>query len=178
MGRVVNPGNVGFANMPTSRYVYKTGLIGEFDPTLGSNRRLVPSTRPRRFGKSHAALSLAAFHSCVCESRRLFDGLEISKLPGFYARPNAYNVVLQDITATIEGAKQKGEGPTNGRRHDTLQPGIVTGPGRADCHGMDRGGVTRDRSRRRCPRQWKRCRTHQRNPRCGRCHGEKVRLRD
>ena len=58
MGRVVNPGNVGFANMPTSKYVYKTGLIGEFDPTLSSNRRLVPSTRPRRFGKSHAALSL------------------------------------------------------------------------------------------------------------------------
>ena len=76
MGRYVNPGNEGFAEILQGRYVDKTGLISIFDSTLNvAGQKLVMVSRPRRFGKSYAAHALAAFYSCGCDSRALFEGL-------------------------------------------------------------------------------------------------------
>ena len=109
MGRTVNPGNDGFAKMLATKYVDKTGLIGEFDSTLDTTDCLVLSTRPRRFGKSFSALSLVAFYSCGCDSRGLFEGLKVSMRQGWDAHLNAYNVVQLDITGVVDGAKFKAE---------------------------------------------------------------------
>jgi len=40
-------------------------------------------SRPRRFGKSFAAQSIAAFYSVGCDSRALFEGREVSRREEF-----------------------------------------------------------------------------------------------
>jgi hypothetical protein len=76
----VNPGNGGFAGILADEYVDKTGLISLVNAVLGTPRKLVCSTRPRRFGKTFAAESLVAYYTCGANSRELFEGLEIFAL--------------------------------------------------------------------------------------------------
>ena len=105
MGRYVNPGNEGFVGIVRGRYVDKTGLITAFDSTLDiTDEKLVMVSRPRRFGKSYAAQAIAAFYSCGCDSRSLFEGLEVAKHEGWDAHLNQYNVVWLDMTGVIETA--------------------------------------------------------------------------
>ena len=104
MGMYVNPGNEGFAGIVSGEYVDKTGLIALVSAGMGTPRKLVCSTRPRRFGKTFAAESLVAYYSCGCDSRGLFEGLDISRDPSFERHLNAYNVVRLDMTAFQEKA--------------------------------------------------------------------------
>ncbi|MBR3316610.1 MAG: AAA family ATPase [Atopobiaceae bacterium] len=98
MGMYVNPGNEGFAGIIAGTYVDKTGLIGLVNRVIGTPDKLVAITRPRRFGKTFAAESLVAYYSCGCDSRALFDGLDICRDPSFDEHLNAYNVVHLDMT--------------------------------------------------------------------------------
>ena len=50
MGTYVNPGNDGFVGILRDRYVDKTGLIGLVNKVLGTPRKAVLVSRPRRFG--------------------------------------------------------------------------------------------------------------------------------
>ncbi len=111
MGRYVNPGNEGFARIVGSEYVDKTGLVSLFDSTLNTTRGLVMVSRPRRFGKSYAAQAVAAFYSRGCDSRELFEGLEVSRRDGWDEHLNAYNVVKLDMTGVIEAAGPAGVVP-------------------------------------------------------------------
>ncbi|MBR3328420.1 MAG: AAA family ATPase [Atopobiaceae bacterium] len=99
MGMYINPGNEGFAEIVAEGYVDKTGLIELVNKVISTSRKLVVVTRPRRFGKTFAAKSLVAYYSCGCESRALFDGLQIASEPSFERHLNAYNVVRLDMTA-------------------------------------------------------------------------------
>ncbi len=99
MGAYVNPGNEGFAGIVSGDYVDKTGLIGLVNGVIGTPNKLVAVTRPRRFGKTFAAESLVAYYSRGCDSRALFEGLDIGRDPGFGEHLNAYNVVRLDMTA-------------------------------------------------------------------------------
>ena len=99
MGMYVNPGNAGFAGIVAGGYVDKTGLIALVNKVIGTPRKLVCSTRPRRFGKSFAAESLVAYYSCGCDSRALFEGLDVSRDPSYGEHLNAHNVVRLDMTA-------------------------------------------------------------------------------
>ncbi len=98
MGMYVNPGNGGFAGILSDEYVDKTGLIALVNVVIGTPRKLVCSTRPRRFGKTFAAESLVAYYTCGADSRALFEGLDISSDPSFEEHLNAYNVVHLDMT--------------------------------------------------------------------------------
>ena len=98
MGMYVNPGNGGFAGILSDEYVDKTGLIALVNDAIGTPRKLVCSTRPRRFGKTFAAESLVAYYTCGADSRELFEGLDISRDQSFEKRLNAYNVVRLDMT--------------------------------------------------------------------------------
>ena len=102
MGRFVNPSNEGFATILRSEYVDKTGLVRLFDQTLDSMDKLVLVSRPRRFGKSYAAQSIVAFYSCGCDSRGLFEGLEVSRHPGWDANLNRLNVISLDMTGLLQ----------------------------------------------------------------------------
>lgn len=105
MGRYVNPGNDGFANIVADEYVDKTGLVALFDSTLNKPRKLVMVSRPRRFGKSYAAQAVSAFYSCGCDSRALFDGLEVSRRDNWDANLNQYNVVQLDMASVMQTTK-------------------------------------------------------------------------
>jgi hypothetical protein len=76
--------------------VDEAGLASLFDSTLGTPRKLVMASRPRRFGKSFAAQSPAAFYSVGTDSRALFEGLKVSRRNGWDRDLNVYNVLQLD----------------------------------------------------------------------------------
>ena len=104
MGRYVNPGCAGFERVLRGRYVDKTGLVARVSAVLGTPDGLICVSRPRRFGKSFAAESLVAYYSCGCDSRALFEGLEVSRDLSFDEHLNAYNVVRLDMTDIVHQA--------------------------------------------------------------------------
>ena len=104
MGAYLNPGNDGFARILKSHYVDKTALITQFDSTLDTQYGFVLSSRPRRFGKSYAARALVAFYSAGCDSRELFNGLEVSRHEGWDTHLNQLNVIHLDMSAMIQSA--------------------------------------------------------------------------
>ena len=55
------------------------------------------NSRPRRFGKSMAAGMLAAYYGKGCDSKELFEGLEIARMPSFKEHLNQYDVIHLDI---------------------------------------------------------------------------------
>lgn len=79
MGKYLNIGNAGFEAVRKGRYVDKTGMISFINSTLGTTDKLTCVSRPRRFGKSFAAKMLCAYYDKSCDSRTLFEGLEISR---------------------------------------------------------------------------------------------------
>ena len=84
MGMYVNKGNTSFASARNSKvYVDKSGLIEYTNELLDTEQRYICNSRPRWFGKSMAAGMLAAYYGRGCDSRKLFEGLEISKKPSF-----------------------------------------------------------------------------------------------
>jgi hypothetical protein len=101
MGNYLNIGNDGFRMVCNGKYVDKTGLIAFINGTLETKRKLTCVSRPRRFGKSFAAQMLCAYYDKDCDSRKLFEGLEISKDRTFNQYLNKYDVIYLDITSFI-----------------------------------------------------------------------------
>ena len=57
MRRFVNPGNTAFEVAVNSQiYVDKTGLLAYTNSVINTKQALICSSRPRRFGKSMAAV--------------------------------------------------------------------------------------------------------------------------
>lgn len=98
MGIYLNPGNKGFQTILNGTYVDKTGLIDFINRTINTPQKLTSFSRPRRFGKSFAAKMLCAYYDKSCDSRSLFEGLEISKKNSFDKYLNKYDVIYLDIT--------------------------------------------------------------------------------
>lgn len=98
MGLYLNPGNEQFiVSINSDYYVDKTGLINYTNSRIGKDRPLICSSRPRRFGKTMAAMMLVAYYSKGCNSRKLFDNFKISKTSSFETHLNKYNVIFLDI---------------------------------------------------------------------------------
>lgn len=98
MGTYLNPGNAGFAELVKSDYVDKTGLIGLVNRAVGTRKKLICVSRPRRFGKSYAAQMLCAYYDRSCSSGVLFAGLQIEQDETFQSHLNKYNVLYLDMT--------------------------------------------------------------------------------
>lgn len=98
MAKYINRGNEGFSNALNGEYVDKTGLIAVVNSTLNTERRYSCVTRCRRFGKSMAANMLSAYYDNSCDSRHLFEGLEIAGGSSFGRYLNAFPVIKLDIT--------------------------------------------------------------------------------
>lgn len=98
MGIYINKGNEAFRTSRNSEYIDKSGLIAVINDTLNTERRCSCVTRCRRFGKSMAAGMLCAYYDNSCDSRELFEGLEIAKKPSFEKHLNKYSVVYIDVT--------------------------------------------------------------------------------
>lgn len=80
-------------------FVDKTAMINEIIPHIGITEKYICITRPRRFGKSVAASMLGAFFSKACDSKEMFDRLEISHSREYGEHINRYNVVYIDFSA-------------------------------------------------------------------------------
>ena len=109
MGIYLNPGNRGFQTILNGIYVDKTGLIDYVNRTINTPQKLTSFSRPRRFGKSFAAKMLCAYYDKSCDSRSLFDTLEISKKDSFHKHLNKYDVIYLDITRFISTAVSLGD---------------------------------------------------------------------
>lgn len=83
MGTYINKGNLAFKKILNSNYVDKSSFIAVVNATLDSERQYICATRCRRFGKSMMAKMLCAYYDKSCDSRKLFEGLNISKDPSF-----------------------------------------------------------------------------------------------
>ena len=101
MGVYFNPGNRGFAEILNGDYQDKTGMIGFINDRIGTSNKLVCISRPRRFGKSYAAQMLCAYYDCTCNSKGLFDNLEISKAESHGTHMNQYNVLYLDLSSIL-----------------------------------------------------------------------------
>ena len=101
MGIYINRGNADFRETLNSEYVDKTGLIGVVNQLLFTRQKFSCVTRCRRFGKSMAAQTLAAYYDCSCDSRSLFKGLEIERDATFEEHLNKYPVLYIDMTDFI-----------------------------------------------------------------------------
>ena len=97
MGTYLNPGNAGFKRIVESEYIDKTGLIRLINGTIGTTRNLTCISRPRRFGKSYAAQMLCAYYDKSCDSRELFEPLDIAKDTEFRKYINKYDVIYLDM---------------------------------------------------------------------------------
>lgn len=98
MGIFIDKGNDDFTQALNSTYVDKSGLISVINKTLATEQRRSCVTRSRRFGKSMAANMLCAYYDRSCDSRSVFENLEIAKDPSFEKYLNKYPVIKLDIT--------------------------------------------------------------------------------
>ena len=108
MGVYVNPGNIAFQRINSSEYVDKTMIIDLVNARIGKNNSFVCISRPRRFGKSFAAKTLAAYYDCSCDSHELFNDKKIAECESYEKHLNQYNVINLDITGFISSAEQVG----------------------------------------------------------------------
>lgn len=108
MGVYLNPNNGGFAESVRSKiYVDKTGLILCTNDCLNTKQKYICVSRPRRFGKSMTLEMLSAYYSRGCDSRELFQGLDIENKPGFGEHLNKYNVIYLDMAKFLRRAEGK-----------------------------------------------------------------------
>ena len=106
MGIYLNPGNTLFEEAVRSKiYVDKTGLISYTNEVLGTMQKYICISRPRRFGKSMAANMLVAYYGKECDSKEIFQGLNITKDTSFKTYLNKYNVLFFNIQNFLSHAK-------------------------------------------------------------------------
>ena len=98
MGTYLNPGNSGFAEILKSDYVDKTGLLRVINRVIGTKKKLICMSRPRRFGKSYAAQMLCAYYDKSCKSDQLFKKYEIAGDESYEQHLNQYDVIYWDMT--------------------------------------------------------------------------------
>ncbi len=79
MCNFIDYGNSDFRSIRNSDFVDKSGLISVLNERIDTRNKFVCISRPRRFGKSVAAQMLYAYNDRSCDSRELFNGLEIIK---------------------------------------------------------------------------------------------------
>jgi len=104
MGVYLNPGNDAFRQIRNGVYVDKTGLIDYINGTIGTPFNLTCVSRPRRFGKSYAAMMLSAYYDKSCNSGELFTDLKIAGKESYERHLNQYDVIYLDITWFISRA--------------------------------------------------------------------------
>lgn len=99
MGRYINIGNDSFSKARNGEYIDKSELIGYVNRSLNTMYDMLCITRPRRFGKSMAAMMLNAYYDRSVDSRHLFQDLKIAQDPTFEQHLNKYPVIYLDVTS-------------------------------------------------------------------------------
>ena len=94
MGIYLNPDSSRFLQAVNSKiYVDKSQLISFTNERINTEQKNICVSRPRRFGKSINLAMLAAYYSKGCDSKELFDGLDVVKDKKYYEHLNKYHVI-------------------------------------------------------------------------------------
>ena len=80
-------------------FVDKTGLISALVPCIGTEQTYFCITRPRRFGKTVNARTLACFLSRGLDAAGMFDGLDVSRDAQAMQHLGAHDVIYIDFSA-------------------------------------------------------------------------------
>ncbi|MBR6229129.1 MAG: AAA family ATPase [Eubacterium sp.] len=108
MGIYLNPGNEVFRRVSSADiFVDKSGMLRVTNDMIDADNNLVCMSRARRFGKTVAQNMIAAYYSKGCDSRTLFDSLEISGDPDYEKYLNKYNVIQIDLNSEYQGIENK-----------------------------------------------------------------------
>ncbi len=108
MGIYLNPGNELFRRIVSAEiYVDKTMMIERINKKVDTADDYICISRPRRFGKTTAGNMLCAYYSKGCDSRELFSGLKIAKIPDFEEKLNQYNVIKIDMNSEYQNTIKK-----------------------------------------------------------------------
>lgn len=106
MGTYLNPDNSKFQESINSDiYVDKTGLITYTNSVIHTQQKCICVSRPRRFGKSMAANMLSAYYSRGCDSKELFQNLEIAEDDQFETYLNRYDVIFLNVQEFLSQSK-------------------------------------------------------------------------
>ena len=110
MGVYLNPDNIGFCESINSEiYVDKTGLIEATNTLIGTKRKFICVSRPRRFGKSMAAEMLSAYYDRSADASELFKDLKISKVESYGKHLNKYDVIKVNMQEFLSIADSMAE---------------------------------------------------------------------
>lgn len=108
MGIYLNPNNENFRmTLATGEYVDKTGMLSVTNKFIDKANNYVCVSRPRRFGKTIAGNMMVAYYSKGCDSRELFDDLEISSNHDYLEKLNKYNVIQIDMNSEYQNTEDK-----------------------------------------------------------------------
>lgn len=88
-------------------FIDKSLLIKETNFVLKTQDRFMCVTRPRRFGKTMALSMLNAYYSKGCDSKELFNNLNISKDESYLKHLNKHNVIWIDMAELYTGLNDK-----------------------------------------------------------------------
>ncbi|MBR1465004.1 MAG: AAA family ATPase [Bacteroidaceae bacterium] len=105
MGTYINTGNDRFRSTRKREYVDKSGLIAVINDALDTDIRYTCVSRCRRFGKSMAAKMLCAYYDHSCDSKHLFEDLNIAQYPSFEEHLNKYPVIYLDMSDFVTEIK-------------------------------------------------------------------------
>ena len=110
MGIYVKPGDTMFRYSLNSKiYVDKSLMINELNEAIGTDDRFICMSRARRFGKTMMTNLMAAYYSKDCNSREIFERLELSKQEGWDKYLNAVNVIQIDLQSFYSKTKDKSQ---------------------------------------------------------------------
>lgn len=105
MGLYINPGNEAFKiSIHDDIYIDQSGILNFTNNRIGKRKRYLCVSRPRRFGKSLTAEMLTAYYDRNCDSRSLFQGLEIAEDESYERNLNQYDVFSVNIQQFLRGA--------------------------------------------------------------------------
>ena len=89
-------------------YIDKSKLIEVTNNNIGIDRKqFMCVTRPRRFGKTMAISMLNAYYSKGCDSKEIFDKLNISKDDSYLEHFNKNNVIWLDMASLYTDIEDK-----------------------------------------------------------------------
>ncbi len=104
----LNKTNRKFKEYETSRiFIDKSDIIRICNLNLYNSEKYMCVTRPRRFGKTLALSMLNAYYSKGCDSRSIFDKLNISKDESYLEHLNKHDVIFIDMASLYNKIENK-----------------------------------------------------------------------
>ena len=93
--------------MKSEIFIDKSMIIKECNKLFGSENAYMCITRPRRFGKTMTLSMLNAYYSKGCDSKSLFDKLNIANDSTYLEHLNKHNVIWIDMSNLYTDIKDK-----------------------------------------------------------------------